>query len=160
MLRILIHHAINIGWLQFDPSIGIKRPKLNRIRSWTEGEIENYRSRWPLGSMQRTAFELFLNTGQRRSDVVRMTWSDITSDNKIEVVQQKTGRRLVIPLHPEAVAALAASKTSTRSVLATAYNKPFTVAGFGGWMRDAISKAQVGAPWEGRRRSVKLIGAD
>jgi hypothetical protein len=39
MLRVLIRHAINIGWLRQDPSLGIKRPKLQRIRSWTEQEI-------------------------------------------------------------------------------------------------------------------------
>lgn len=38
-LRILIRHAINIGWIKHDPSLGIKRPKLQRIRSWTEDEI-------------------------------------------------------------------------------------------------------------------------
>jgi len=49
-LRILIHHAINIGWLKHDPSLGIKRPKIQRIRSWTEDEIEAFRTKWPLGS--------------------------------------------------------------------------------------------------------------
>jgi enterobacteria phage integrase len=33
MLRVLIRHAIDIGWLKHDPSIGIKRPKIKRIRS-------------------------------------------------------------------------------------------------------------------------------
>ncbi len=28
MLRILIRHAINVGWLKHDPSAGIKRPKI------------------------------------------------------------------------------------------------------------------------------------
>jgi integrase len=71
-LRILIRHAINIGWIKHDPSFGIKRPKLQRIRSWTDDEIELFRKKWPLDSKRRLAFELFLNTGQRRSDVVRM----------------------------------------------------------------------------------------
>ena len=60
------------------------------------------------------AFELFLNTGQRRSDVVRMAWSHITAENKIVVVQQKTGRRLLIPLHRDLLTALAAAKRATR----------------------------------------------
>ena len=44
-LRILIRHAINIGWLKHDPSLGIKRPKINRIRSWTDDEIEQFEKR-------------------------------------------------------------------------------------------------------------------
>src|ERR1019366_7738748 len=139
MLRVLIRHAINIGWLKHDPSLGIKRPKMNRIRSWTDDEIAIYRRHWPLGTKQRTAFELFLNTGQRRSDVVRMAWPHITADNKVVVVQQKTGRRLLIPLHRDLITALAAAEREHVSVLTTAYGKPFTVDGFSQWMRNAIT---------------------
>jgi integrase len=139
MLRVLIRHAINIGWLKHDPSLGIKRPKMNRIRSWTDDEIATYRRYWPLGTKQRTAFELFLNTGQRRSDVVRMAWPHFTADNKVVVVQQKTGRRLLIPLHRDLVTALAAAEREHVSVLTTTYGKPFTVDGFSQWMRNAIT---------------------
>jgi integrase len=141
MLRVLIHHAINIGWLKHDPSLGIRRPKGQRIRSWTEDEIEMYRNRWPLGTKQRIAFELFLNTGQRRSDVVRMAWSHITAENRIIVQQQKTGRRLRIRLHRDLLAALASAKRAHVSILTTKYGKPFTVDGFSQWMRDAITDA-------------------
>lgn len=141
MLRVLIRHAIDIGWLKHDPSLGIKRPKIQRIRSWTEDEIETYRKRWPLGTKQRLAFELFLNTGQRRSDVVRMAWPHIEADNKIVVVQQKTGRRLVVPLHRDLLATLAAEKPAHISILTTVYGKPFSVDGFSQWMRFAINAA-------------------
>jgi integrase len=141
MVRILIRHAINIGWLTQDPSIGIKRPKTQRIRSWTEGEIETFRERWPLGTKQRLAFELFLNTGQRRADVVKMAWSHISPDNKIVVVQQKTGRRLRIRLHRDLLSALATAKRTHISILTTNYGKPFTVDGFSQWMRVAITEA-------------------
>jgi integrase len=114
ILRVIIRHAINIGWLKHDPSLGIKRPKIQRIRAWTEDEIETYRMRWPLGTKQRLAFELFLNVGQRRSDVVRMAWSHITADNKIVVVQQKTGRRLLIPASSRPAHGVSNSKAHSR----------------------------------------------
>jgi integrase len=139
-IRILVRHAIDIGWLRHDPTLGIKRPKMKRIRSWTENEIKQFRSKWPLGTKQRTAFELFLGTGQRRSDVYRMAWPHITA-NKITVVQQKTGRKLVLPLHKDLIAALKRADRSHISILTTAYGKPFTVHGFSGWMRDAIVAA-------------------
>lgn len=53
---------------------------------------------------------LMAHTGQRGSDVVRMRWSDIEEDGAsagINVVTQKTGRRLWIPLTDELRAALA-----------------------------------------------------
>jgi enterobacteria phage integrase len=140
MLRVLIRHAIDIGWLKHDPSLGIKRPKIQRIRSWTEDEIETYRERWPLGTKQRLAFELF-NTGQRRSDVVRMAWSHMTNDGKIVVVQQKTERQLLIPLHSDLRATLVEAKRTHVSILTTTYGAPFTVDGFSQWMRDAIREA-------------------
>lgn len=140
-LRILIRHAINIGWLKHDPSLGIKRPKIQRIRSWTEDEIEAFREKWPLGTKQRLAFELFSNTGQRRSDVVRMSWSHITRESKIIVLQQKTGKRLLIPLHRDLLTTLAATKREHISIRTTMYGKPFTVDGFSQWMRDAIRSA-------------------
>ncbi len=53
---------------------------------------------------------LMVHTGQRGSDVVRMRWSDIEEDGAsagINVVTQKTGRRLWIPLTEELRGALA-----------------------------------------------------
>src|SRR5215203_7086393 len=100
MIRILIRHAIMLGWLRDDPSLGIKRPKGGEIRSWTDAELAQFEARWGVGTKQRLAFALMLNTGQRRSDVHRMTWADVTGET-IRVVQQKTGARLTIPLHPD-----------------------------------------------------------
>ena len=75
-------------WIGADPSTGIKRTKIGEVRSWTDDEIRQYENRWPIGTKQRTAFALMLYTGQRRSDVHRMTWQDIS---------HKTGR---IKVHP------------------------------------------------------------
>jgi enterobacteria phage integrase len=145
-LRILIRHAINIGWLKHDPSLGIKRPKIGRIRSWTDDEIEQFKARWPLGTKQRAAFHLFLNLGQRRSDVVRMAQTHITPNRRIKVKQQKTGAELLIPLHRDTIEALDAYDMQHIVIITTAYGKPFTVDGFSQWMRDAITAA--GLPLE------------
>jgi enterobacteria phage integrase len=142
ILRVLIRHAMEIGWLQHDPSIGIKRPKTQEIRSWTDAEIAAFQNRWPIGSKQRLAFELMLHTGQRRSDVHRMTWVDV-SETTIRVVQQKTRRKLVIPLHRSLreVLGLAERNRKHVTIIATEYGRPFTVDGFSQWMRDAITQA-------------------
>lgn len=70
-----------------------------------------------------------------------MAWSHVTADNKIVVIQQKTGRRLLIPLHRDLLRTLAAAKREHVSIITTAYGKPFAIAGFSQWMRDAISHA-------------------
>ena len=142
MLRVLIRHAIDIGWLKHDPSFGIKRPKTQEIRSWSDGEIEAYENRWPIGTKQRLAFALLLYTGQRRSDVHRMTWADVSGET-IRVVQQKTGRKLAIPLHRELLATLVAANRDHVTIINTEYGKPFTVDGFSQWMRAAITAADL-----------------
>lgn len=140
MLRVLIRHAIAVGALRSDPSAGITRPKTKEIAAWSEAEIARFEDRWPLGSRERTAFALMLFTGQRRSDVHRMTWADLEGD-QIRVVQQKTGARLLIPLHRDLRAALSAAPREHVAILTTAAGKPFTVAGFGNVFREAITAA-------------------
>ena len=152
-LRILIRHAINIGWLKHDPSIGIKRPKIGKIRSWTDDEVAQFKARWPLGTKQRTAFHLFLNLGQRRSDVVRMAQTHITADQRIRIKQQKTGADLLVPLHRDTIAALDAFDMQHIVIITTEYGKPFTVDGFSGWMRDAITEA--GLPMDAKPHGLR-----
>jgi len=140
MLRVLIRHAIDIGWLEHDPSLGIRRPKTNEIRSWTDAEIATFEQHWPIASKQRLAFALMLYTGQRRSDVHRMTWPDV-NEGTMRVVQQKTGRKLTIPIHRELLTVLAEAQRNHVTIITTAFGKPFTVDGFSGWMREAITAA-------------------
>lgn len=69
---------------------------------WTDEEIESAiaNARPDLGRV----VSLAVNTGQRGSDVVRMRWSDIEEiegRQGINVTQQKTGKRLWIPITGE-----------------------------------------------------------
>jgi enterobacteria phage integrase len=118
ILRVLIRHAIDIGWLDHDPSLGIRRPKTQEIRSWTDAEIGAFERHWPIGTKQRVAFALMLYTGQRRSDVHRMTWADV-SEGAVRVLQQKTGRKLTIPLHQDLLAVLAVSNRDHLTIINT-----------------------------------------
>jgi enterobacteria phage integrase len=142
MLRILIRHAIDIGWIDHDPSLGINRPKTGEIRAWTEAEIAKFEQHWPIGTKQRLAFALMLHTGQRRSDVHRMTWADV-SDGTIRVVQQKTGHKLTIPLHRDLLTVPTAVERDHVTIVRTEYGKQFTVDGFSQWFRNAITAAKL-----------------
>jgi integrase len=144
-LRILIRHAIEIGQLKHDPSIGIRRPKIGEVRSWTDDEIAQFEAHWPIGTRERLAFAVMLYTGQRRSDVHRMTWA-ATSLTAITITQQKTGARLVIPIHADLQKVLQATSRDHVTILNTAFGRPFTVDGFSQFMRDAIRAA--GLPLE------------
>jgi integrase len=140
MLRILIRHAIDIGWLKHDPSAGIKRPKISEIRPWTDDEMAAYETRWPLGTKQRTAYALMLHVGTARVDAHKMTWRQVEKASA-RYVRNKTGIGVEVALHSELKKALAAAAHDHVTVINTEYGKPFTVDGYSQFMRDAITKA-------------------
>jgi integrase len=125
-----------------NPTDGIKlaRRKSDGIHTWTESEITRYRATHALGTRARLAFELLLNTAQRRSDVVRMGRQHVRGD-LLMVRQQKTGQELDIPIHPDLQAAIAAMSTGDLSFLVTERGQPFTAAGFGNWFREQCDAA-------------------
>jgi integrase len=74
-----------------------------------------------------------LYTGQRRSDVVKMSWRDIDGDI-IRVTQKKTNTKLEIPLHPDLKSLLADWPKRHVLILATTFGKPFAATGLvTGW---------------------------
>ena len=86
---------------------------------------------------------LHLYTGQRRSDVVNMRWSDI-QDGSLHLIQEKTGTELLIPLHPTLLAELKVCRGSGdphRTIVATARGKAFTANGYGNWFRRVCKQA-------------------
>src|SRR5262249_12569701 len=69
-----------------------------------------------------------------------MAWTDLAGDS-IKVVQLKIGARLTIRLHPELQVILRHWPQSHIAILTTVFGKPFSVAGFGNMMADAIKAA-------------------
>jgi integrase len=139
-LRILIRHAIEKDWLKFDPSAGIKRPKSKPIRAWTDSEMAAYEGRWPLGTKQRTAYALMLGVGTARVDVHQMTWTQVDASG-VGYTRNKTGVPVDIGMDTGLRAALDAAPRSHVCIITTEFERPFTVDGFSGFMRDAITAA-------------------
>jgi len=139
-LRTLVRYAIELRWIDRDPTAGATAWKSNEFHTWTEDEIAQFEARWLVGSKQRLAFALHLYTGQRGSDVHRMTWGDIDAAG-IRVVQKKTGTKLTVPLHEALRSILAGTKKAHAVIVTTDYDRPFTVNGFRGFLTKAIAKA-------------------
>lgn len=151
LLRMMMQIAIADGWRPDDPTRGIKRYREGSYHTWTEDEIQKFEEKWPIGSRERTAFALHLYTGQRLTDVSRMTWRDYDAKaGTIAVVQEKSitanskePTKLIIPVHSKLRAVLEAAERNHMVILSTAWGKAFTSNGFGGWMADAIGKSKV-----------------
>jgi hypothetical protein len=65
MISLLMDHAVAEGLRPDNPATGVKRLryKAGGFVTWTEADIAAFRAFWPLGSRERLAFELALNTG-------------------------------------------------------------------------------------------------
>jgi integrase len=134
-IRMLMNFAVAEGWREASPCAGIRRQKSDSqgFRPWGDAEIAAYAARWTAGTRQRLAMDLLLYTGQRRSDVVRMTLGHIRQTPEgpeIRVRQQKTGAPLWLPLHPALQRSIAATPRRGLALIETAFGKPFSAAGF------------------------------
>jgi integrase len=139
-IRTLVRYAMALGWTDRDPTAGVKGYRSTEIHSWNEGEISIFERRWPEGTRERLTFALLLYTGQRGSDVYRMTWADIVGD-AIRVAQQKTAAKLTIPIHEALDRVLSTANRSHATILVTAYGEQFSVKGFGQMISAAIREA-------------------
>lgn len=74
-------------------------------RPWEEWEIATFRTHWPADTWERVAFELLLNTGQRRGDVAAMMRQHYQA-GEIRVKQSKTGQALTVPASRDLAAVL------------------------------------------------------
>jgi integrase len=137
-IRGLMAYAVANGFRADDPTAGLKLQKVKDrggFHTWTDDEIATYCAHYAIGTRQRLAFELLLETMQRRSDVVQMGPQHVRN-SKIYLRQKKTGEDIAIPITPDLRAALDATPTGHLSFLATAQGKPFTAAGFGNHFRE------------------------
>ncbi len=108
------------------------------IRPWTDSEKVAYEKRWPIGTKQRTAYELMRNIGTARADVHAIEWKQVDEDG-VSYARSKTGVEVDSEMPDELRVALDATPRTHASIIITAFGKPFTVDGFSGFMRDAMN---------------------
>lgn len=145
-LKVLTRFAVENGWRRDDPASTVRkvRAKSEGFTTWTEEDIAAFEACWPKGTRQYLALSLLLYTGQRRGDVVAMGRQHVTGDS-IRVVQQKTGARLLIPMHVKLRDAIDNTPKDNLTFLMTEFGKPFSAAGFGNIFREWCDKAGLGS---------------
>lgn len=145
ILRGMMQFAFEQGWRPDNPVRDVKRIRYRKtpFQTWSEEHIAAFEARWPVGTRARLAFALLLYTGQRRGDVIRMGPQHV-KDDFIEVMQQKTGTHLAIPVHPDLRAAIDAHGCDHLAFLVTGAGRPFsTGTGFYNWFRECSREAGV-----------------
>jgi len=142
-LRQVFKHALEYDFVDVNPGTQISNLKPNNkngFHAWSIEEVEQFKAAHPIGTKPRVAMSLLLYTGQRRSDVVTMGRQHVR-DGWMDVTQQKTGKKLSIPVLDELKAVLDAGPTGDLTYLVTQYDKPFTSNGFGNWFRRQCDAA-------------------
>jgi integrase len=134
ILRGLIAISMDLGLRASDPTVGlrVKLPKSDGHPTWDDTSIAGFENTYPLGSKPRLALALLLNTAGRCSDVVRLGPGNVRN-GKLVFTAQKNGVRLVIPMLPETVAAIAAMPASEHMVFLTNMGAAFTAETFSKW---------------------------
>jgi integrase len=142
ILRALMQHAVEIGLRTDDPTRDVKliRVKSDGFHSWTEGEINQFETRWPIGSRERLALALLLFTGQRRSDVNRMGPQHV-EDGMLRVRQDKTGTELLIPVHSKLQEVIEATPSGHLNFILTQDGRPLRLGSFSNWFKKACIAA-------------------
>ena len=144
VLQKLFKYAVHAEWRNDNPMIGISRFKGGTHHTWTEGELQTFEKHWSIGTRQRLAYELLLETAQRIGDVARMRRSDIV-DGELHVIQEKTGAELYLPISDRLGRALKAWPSNGLALIGAPNGRPMTTKGLSAMMRQAIMEAALPA---------------
>jgi len=142
MLKILMRHAIEMGWRKDDPTLAVRkvRETSTGFATWEEEHIEQFLGVHRPGTRAHLAMCLLLFTGQRRSDVVRMGRQHIRN-NVLTVVQQKTGQEVGIPMHRELQALIDSLPLDKLTFITSDKGTPLTPESFTNWFRRMVVEA-------------------
>jgi enterobacteria phage integrase len=143
VLSVLMRYAVDTGWRKDNPVAGIKPYRLGTRHTWSDEELAAFETRWPLGTRERLAYALLLYTGQRVGDVVRMRRQDI-SNGYIDLVQQKTGTALAIPIHPRLHEALKAGPIKGMTLVGDQHGRAITSSALTHMMKSAAAVVGLG----------------
>jgi integrase len=144
-LRGFIDHCLSLEMLTVDPLVGVKlvSVKSNGHHPWEPDECSKFEAHHAFGTRARLAYELLLQVGQSRCDVVRMGRQHVRSGT-LSLRRQKTGVPFDVPVMEtlqDAIDAMPASDNLT--FLVTSQGKPFSSAGFGNWFRQICDQAEL-----------------
>ena len=118
VLKVLTRVALYHGLLAIDPTANLRlRRGPARERIWTGNEKARWLASATAVPYMVTAFRLLEFTAQRPADVLKMAWPH-AAGAEISVVQQKTGARLIVPMHPILRDHLAAELRSSMMIVA------------------------------------------
>jgi integrase len=133
--------AIENGWLKSSPTLRMKRLKGGTLPAWSDTEAEMAIRLLP--EHLRRPVVLALYSGQRRGDLIRMTWG--AYDGKaLRLRQGKTGAILTVPVHPALREELDTwrAETSSTMILVNKFGRPWQESNLSKQLGEALAKIE------------------
>jgi integrase len=169
-----IKHAKSLKLISYNPLADVVFAKLKKSPGhlpWYSDECDQYEACFPFGVKARLAYELLLQLGHSKCDVV-LVGPQHVKNGELSFHRKKTKVAFTIPILSPLQAAIDAMPKGQRHLtfLVTEQGKPFTANGFGNWFRDRCDEAglprkdpQTGKPRctpHGLRKSAAIRFAD
>lgn len=168
--RFLCAFGVDAGLLEIDPSLTVTLPRAPKTighPAWTAADIDAFRTRWPIGTSKRAAFELLHWTGFRIGDAVMIGPGHVDRAGVLIYTQSKVKQPAFVPWTARLPAyaechagdrdamhdALAALGSRHMTFLATAAGAPRSEKGLGNMIRAAAAEADIEKSAHGLRKT-------
>lgn len=160
-LKPIFVHAHKLRIIPADPTRGLKmdRPETEGFATADAEGIAAFQQLWPVGTIERLAFDLALYTGAARADLVKLGRKNIT-DGVLQYTRQKTKTVAQVPLTPELRAVIARTPHIAPAFILNRKGKPYTAESLGNLFRDAAVKAGMVARLHGLRKAFCVYWAE
>lgn len=161
-MRALFRWAKEARLVDADPAKDVKFlvTKTKGFPPWQMEDVHAYRARWPLGTKQRLALEIYINTGFRRSDAAVVGRQHVR-DGVIHIKAGKNQVDLYIPILPALAEAIDALPPAGMSFLSARHGRPYTKESLGNVFKDWCREAGIkGKSAHGIRKLAATVVAD
>jgi integrase len=155
VLSLLFSFACERGLRNDNPALRVKKfGTIKGYTPWSEAEYAKFMKDGDATLADAVCFGRF--TGQRIGDCIKANWSDCDG-GVIHVRQNKTGTKLVIPMHRDLRARLEAMQKRSTRILTTKNGRPWTYHHLARELREELIRLGLGhLSFHGLR---KLAGA-
>jgi integrase len=146
--------AVENDHVKINPAENVKtrKPPSDGFPVWTESDIAQYESFWPIGTRERLIFDLYLYTGLRRGDVARLGRQHMR-EGTLRITTQKNRVPVAIPVLPELQRSLDATPRGDLTFVVGADGKSMTKEGMANFFRDACRAAGIEKSGHGLRKA-------
>jgi integrase len=117
---------------------------------WPIELIEKFEEKWPVGSRERLAFDIFLYVGLRRGDAARLGKQHLRG-GLVHLKTEKTETPIYVPIHPMLLKSIKACPSKGLAIIAKRDGSNYTKESLGALFREAVKAAGIPVTTKGSK---------